>query len=146
MMAGSDYCNISAVAANSLCMYLHVCVCCAFHCFNITEGAKTLFELLWGQLRSRTRKETRVWKKPTPPSKMSAHLLILLLVINGRGKCPPGIKDLTHTSLSSQRIFQSLDWTAFYRRLIFCKVLVQCFIMQQGLCDTAFCENKLVII
>lgn len=97
VMAGSDYCNIYAVAANSLCMYLHVCVCCAFHCFNITEGAETLFELLWGQLRSRARKETRVWKNPAPPSKMSAHLLTLLLVINGRGECPRGIKDLTHT-------------------------------------------------
>lgn len=95
-MAGSDYCNIYAVAANSLYMYLHVCVCCASHCFNITERAKTLFELLWGQLRSRTR-ETRVWKKPTPPSKMSAHLPTLLLVINGRGKCPTDIKDLTHS-------------------------------------------------
>lgn len=85
-----------------------LCVLCFSLSYNIAERAKMLFELLWGQLRNRTRKETRVWKKPTPPSKMSTRLLTLLPMINSKGKCPTDVKDLTKTWLKSGRIFHSL--------------------------------------
>lgn len=119
----------------------HLCRCCnqSVHvsarlyvlrfslCYNIAERAKTLFQLLWGQLRNRTRRETGAWRKPTPPSKMSTRLLTLLPMINSKGKCPTDIKDLTKPWLKSGRIFQSLGWTPFHRRLMFCKGLVRYF-------------------
>lgn len=50
------------------------------NCFGATED------------KSRTRKEIRVWKKPSPHVRMSAHLPTLLPGVNGRDKCPLTLK------------------------------------------------------
>lgn len=63
-------------------------------------------------------------EKKTPLSEMSAHLLALLAAINGKSKCPTVIRDLIEIS---EDFSQSLGWTPFPRRFMFCRVLVQCF-------------------
>lgn len=127
--------SLGVIIATSMPLLQAVCACsctsvCVLHfslCFNTAESAKVLFELLWGQLRNRTRRENSI-RMPSPPCRKSTHLLTLIPMIKSKDKCPTDIKDLTKTWLKPVRIFQSLGSTLFYRWLMFCKVWVQCFI------------------
>lgn len=106
---------LGVIIATFMLLLQTVCACiCTFVCavlFTVLISLRELRHYLncfGASWEARQEKKPEYGKKPTPPCEMSAHLPTLLLVINGRGKCPTDIKGLTHTWLNSGRIFHSV--------------------------------------